>query len=401
MVLAPSPDHHHRLINIIILSTFFFLTTLVGSVRSLSSSPPPTSFGALLLEQSHDGFIASIATDASNGIRTREWEYWCDSCVCGFNKRKSYNEHLSGKRHAAVAHAEEAIWKAYIVSGPAYYDYSVTRNEATRAWSLSIFMDGLQARSRSSVRSVLSAKVATGGGQIDPSLKLNDLPPSKIASLWRMLYTSDVPHLAEMVSVLPPQYVRVKELLESIEVFWQIQTLMKRSKVNKPKQLQHIYDVGCGHGLVGMMCAATFPNITVHGIDRVPRESYLAQQQAFRSVGVPLKNLKFEVGDLSTLENIHDDTAANDNSLLLCVHGCKKLTHESIELAIRNKWAWLSLPCCLQTENHFEDLSFKKVDDQTRFLMLCGAIASKYDADSISSIDSRVSARGIVIASSL
>lgn len=267
-------------------------------------------------------------------------------------------------------------------------------------------MNGLPARSRSSIKFTInrSNEKNAKGGQLDPSLRLCHLSPIKRAALWRYLTTSssNLAELAHMVAALPPRYVRVKELLESIETFAHIERLMKRSTVHgeKPRKLSHIYDVGCGHGLVGMLCAAAFPHISVHAIDRVPRDSFQAQRLAFQSAGVALDNLTFETGDLDSLRGRQQDDN-NDASLLLCVHGCKSLTHESIELAKASQWAWLVLPCCLQSENHLSSTTtLSKVPDGTRFAMLCGAMTAKYEPETVSLIDARITARGIVLASS-
>jgi hypothetical protein len=83
------------------------------------------------------------------------------------------------------------------------------------------------------------------------------------------------------------------------------------------------------------------------------------------------------------------------------VHGCKELTHESIELAKEKNWAWLSVPCCLQANDHLdENTSLKIKSDHTRYAMLCGAIAANYHPETVSTIDSRITGRGIVLASS-
>jgi hypothetical protein len=324
---------------------------------------------------------------------------WCDHCSCGFNKLKSYSEHTSGKRHGAVIAESESVWFAYKNSGNTFFDPSVSLKDATRAWSLDLFIDGLQARSRSSIKHVLVSGVSSG--QIDPTIMLCDLSPLKRAAIWRYLQTSRVPGLASMVDALPPRYVRVKELLESVETFTHVERLMKRSSVQgqKATKISHIYDVGCGHGLVAMICAATFPHITVHAIDLIPRESFQAQREAFISTGTNLSNLTFEAGDLSILRDQFDGYN-DEHSLLLCVHGCKSLTHDSIELAKKHNWAWLTLPCCLQAENHFGEKTSMKVSDATRFAMLCGAIAAKYDPEMVTAIDSRITGRGIILASS-
>ena len=256
------------------------------------------------------------------------------------------------------------------------------------------FFAKLKARSRSSIKSVLTNGINLG--QIDPNIRVQDLSPNKRAMIWRHLHASNI---ADMVNLLPPQYARVKEILESLEVFQHIKKLLRR---RGNMNYGNIYDVGCGHGLVGMLCAAAYPHIRVQCIDRVPRESFQAQRIAFEASGVSLDNLHFVTGDLAVLEeNVLHNAQNNSNSsssLLLCVHGCKSLTHESIELACSNNWSWLSLPCCLQAEHHLD--ASMKVNDDTRFGILCGAIAARYNADSIAEIDSRITGRGIVLTSS-
>jgi hypothetical protein len=401
--------------------------------------------------------------------------YWCEYCSCGFNKKKSYIEHVGGKRHKAVIVEGEIVWKEYLdghqgsdngsdnnnnnstsSTSSAFYDGSVTKMDVMKAWSLDLFMEGIQARSRSSKKkSVLSGMIGGmdssgrmipsssssgsgsgssignnlyggGGNQIDPSIRLCDLSPSKRGALFRYLHesSSGIAGLTDMVSFLPSRYVRVKELLESIEVYFHVVTMiLKRSteQGRKAKRLTRVYDIGCGHGLVGMLIAATYPNIVVHSIDLVPRDSFVAQCDAFRSTGTALNNLSFETGDLSLIrKNFNDQKRLQDSdndenndengshpqedtehTLILCVHGCKELTHESIELAKENKWAWLSVPCCLQANDHLdENTSLKIKSDHTRYAMLCGAIAANYHPETVSTIDSRITGRGIVLASS-
>mmetsp|Transcript_10876 Transcript_10876/g.16640 ORF Transcript_10876/g.16640 Transcript_10876/m.16640 type:complete len:393 (-) Transcript_10876:2332-3510(-) len=383
------------------VKTNFLIAWFFSPVYSFSKQQQrnAVSFGSLLRDNLISNSSNTDHTNTNKGYsekNTHGWQYWCDPCACGFNKLKSYSGHISGKRHKAVIAESESLWIDYLKSGPVFYDPSIEQNDVRRAWSLDLFMDGLQARSRSSIKRVLVTGVR--GGQLDPSLRLCDLSPQKRAALWRYLHTSGVPGLSSMVGALPPHYVRIKEVLESIEVFANVQRLMK-PKGKKAIKISHIYDIGCGHGLVAMLCAATFPHISVHAIDIEPRESFEAQREAFKSTGTILGNLTFEAGDLSILQD-RDDSCNDGHSLLMCVHGCKSLTHESIELAERKQWAWLSLPCCLQAENHLHEKTLLKLSDETRFAMLCGAITAKYEPQSVTTIDSRITARGIVLASS-
>lgn len=189
-----------------------------------------------------------------------------------------------------------ALWAEYASSGPAFYDSSVCRADATRAWSLDLFAGGLPASSRISTGHFLCGPAAMsplsssgwrplGAGQIDTRLHLYDLPPAKRAALWGYLRASGVPRLADFVGALSPHYVCVKELLESVEVF--------------------------------------HPSVEVRVIDVVPRDSFLAQREAFGAAGTDLSNLAFEEGDLSTLAQRAGFLDADDGgrSLLLCVEG--------------------------------------------------------------------------------
>jgi hypothetical protein len=383
----------HRLLILLIL-------LLVSSAASLSQQQQQqqqqhrnsVSFGSVLRDNNSPAFHNNNNKNNHDG----GWQYWCDSCACGFNKRKSHKEHLAGKRHAAVLEEQPNLWEDYHAnSGPAFFSDSVTRADATRAWSLDLFCDGLRARSRSSIQTFLvqGGGAAGGGagasGQMDPRLMVSDLSPPKRAALWQFL-RGVAPGLGAMVSVLPPHHLRVKELLESAEVFRHVQKLLKT------KRITTIYDVGCGHGLVGMLCATAFPGVRVHALDHTPRVSFDAQRDAFTSSGMALDNLTFEAGDLSAF---NDDNNDDEEGLLLCVHGCKSLTHESIELAARKGWAWLAVPCCLQSEHHLDGTSLK-LPDETRFAVLCGALALKHGAETVAYIDSRITARGIVLSSS-
>ena len=376
------------------------LFALVTSTDALSAPTKGTirvtSYGSLLdLDKPGVPISKNVVSDSIEiPLGGQKWR--CDVCACGFDKLKNYNQHLEGKRHKAVLDQADELWNAYKNSGPTFYDESVIREVVAAVWSLDAFMDGLQARSRSSIKRVLSSSASSASdiGQVDPNIRLENLAADKRAMLWRLLYTSN--NLAPMISALPSKYVRVKELLESLEVFQQIDKLLKRC----PQRVSHIYDVGCGHGLVGMLCAAAYPHITVQAIDRVPRESFQAQRRAFRSSSTAdLNNLHFVTGDLCVLKKL-DMGQESSQSLLICVHGCKSLTHESIELAEANQWAWLSLPCCLQAEHHLDTNTHLKVSDNVRFAMLCGAIAAKYKAETVAAIDRRITGRGIVLASS-
>jgi hypothetical protein len=389
------------MVHLPIVITLLFLVNLRSTTSLSNSQNRHLSYGSVLASNTGSDGIVNANANSKTSNKDHIWQYWCDTCACGFNKLKSYNEHVSGKRHNAVAEESERVWQDYNNTSNVFYDPAVSRADITRAWSLDLFVNGLPARSRSSLRKTVATTAADATGQLDPGLMVRDLSPIKRAALWRYLRDAG---LSDMVAVLPPQYARVKELLESVEAFSHVERLVKRSTQNKVKatRISHLYDVGCGHGLVGMLCAMAFPTIQVHALDREPRLSFCAQRDAFVSSGTALDNLTFQAGDLSDLVALgkHDDDDKFENdSLLLCVHGCKSLTHESIELAARNKWAWLVLPCCLQSEHHLETTVLKLPDD-IRFALLCGVLAAKHKAETVAYINPRITARGIVLSSS-
>ncbi len=398
-------------------STFSLSTTKAGSVVRENLRVGTNIRGS-------SGRSPIEPTARGTEIGSAQKGYWCEHCGVGFNKHKSYLEHLAGKRHKKVVAEGDLVWEEYstLCTESMFYDASVTQMDVARAWSLDSFMEGLRARGRSSkkkavtrlsmVGATASASTKTGnnlyaggGNQIDPRLRLGDLPPSKLGGLFRYLHetSSGIPCLPDMVEALPPIYVRIKELLESIEVYHQFRELiLKRSgKIGKnSKRISHVYDIGCGHGLVGMLIAASCPHIEVISIDMVPRESFVAQKEAFAAAGNPLTNLRFETGDLSFFDEKNFNEDANQHALILCVHGCKELTHESIEVARERDWPWLAIPCCLQAEDQLgKETALRIQSDHTRYSFLCGAIAAQHQPDIITTMDSRVTGRNIVMAS--
>lgn len=79
------------------------------------------SFGSLLTDN------IDANSEMLNGASRRthdvndvpKWQYWCDSCACGFNKMKSFKEHTSAKLHIAVVGESDNVWEEYLSSGPA------------------------------------------------------------------------------------------------------------------------------------------------------------------------------------------------------------------------------------------------------------------------------------------
>jgi hypothetical protein len=149
-----------------------------------------------------NGVAAGSIPQTDSGLESPPFRrgHWCEYCSVGFNKHKSYLEHVAGKRHKAVIAEGDLVWEEYLARGKdsVFWDASVTKMDVAKAWSLDAFAEGLRARGRSSKKKSVSriGMVGTndgllspplhyignngnigGGNQIDPTLRLSDLPP--------------------------------------------------------------------------------------------------------------------------------------------------------------------------------------------------------------------------------
>ena len=329
---------------------------------------------------------------------------------------KQYNEHAAGKKHRAAVDAADSYWTEFCASS--WFDEAEAaeagdelRIAATAAWSLDDFVEGLPRRSRSRASAAHPAKMLGGGtsdGCIDPHVTLSALSPLKRARLWR--YLRDLipsrPALPEAVARLEaaqPRFGRVKEILESCEAFLHAERAAlaaggeggEGGDGEEAAPTRPIFDVACGHGLVGALLAYRFPRRRIVAVDLERRPAFDAWVGALRGDGCDdadesaLSNLRFVQGDFASI-------SFDSPSLVLCVHGCNEVNRDAIEFARRSDAAWLVLPCCLRVALYMDALSVKLPDD-TRYALLCGAMAGEYDAELVESIDRRISPRAIVI----
>ena len=332
------------------------------------------------------------ATDTGGGAATEDaiqrHKYWCADCSRGFDRRKQQVEHEAGKRHAAAQIASDASWEAWQHS--AMFDADVPREAVAGAWSLELFLDGLPVRSRSrnGPRPATLSADSLDEGMISPSVTLSSLSAVKRARLWRYLrdLTSD-PQLPERVAGVDPRYVRVKELLESCE----IAALVERALRSRRGAPSTIYDVACGHGLVGLLLAHRLPATRVVSIDRKRRPAFDAWSAALDASA----NVQFRHGDFQELV---DGSSTDSDSLVLCVHGCNEVNRDAVRAAQAGGASWLVVPCCLQTSLYVPSAASVRLPDQMRYSLLCGAMAADFNATGVWSIDRRITPRCIVLA---
>ena len=391
---------------------------------------------------------------------------WCETCSRGFDARKSYVQHIAGRSHVLLLASAESFYDEFGKSS--WFDKAVPAASVTSAWSLDAFVEGLPRRSRSSRAPALGA---SPDGCIAPHVTLAGLSPEKRGMMWRYLREAllpECPLLPEVVAALEaaaPRFGRVKELLESVEVVKQASVQAATASV--------LVDVACGHGLVGLLLAFRYPHLSLVSIDRTRRPAFDCWLDAIRSVAAPssvaapnnvaapssvaaqssvarapdssgidhdrcsevglqaleapLSKVMFLEGDFQRLsleelmlvsgDEASSRSARSSNGLVLCVHGCKEVNGDAIELARKAAVGWLVVPCCLQLglcmgrERVIEKdageakakgapLTCHLPDDHQRYAFLCGAIASNYNASLVATLDRRITPRAIVLGGS-
>ena len=361
---------------------------------------------------------ASGGHDAGGVRETLGHKYWCDVCSRGFDRAKQQAEHEAGKRHLAAVEASEGYWLEYRASAwfePAETDEERLRTVVTGAWSLDAFVEGLPRRSRSRGSSSRPTQALGGGstdGIIDPHVTLSALSPFKRARLWR--YLRDLipshPALPEAVARLEasqPRFARVKELLESCEAFLLAERAALAAGAGEEDAARPIFDLACGHGLVGALLAYRFPRRPVLAVDIARRPAQAAWALALGEGGAPLPNLRFVHAGVASLAASMGEAGGeaggalggvaglDRRALVLAIHGCNEVNRQAIEMARRADAAWLVLPCCLQVSEYVD--TRVKLPDDVRYALLCGAMAAQFEAQLVESIDCRISKRAIVI----
>lgn len=386
--------------------------------------------------------------------------HYCSTCSLSFAKAKQLHQHLAGKRHAANEALAASLWTEYRQSS--WWDSSVPEEAVASAWSLDDFLAELPRRSRSSRPD--DALLGVGStGCLSPHLTLCSLPPAKRARLWRYLRElmpsrPALPEVFHELGVRHGRFARVKEILESCEVYRHAEAAVLAAEAaatgadaaSAAPPLTSVFDAACGHGLVGLLLAYRFPWLRLASCDLSRRPAYDAYLEAWEAAcgrageAAPrrtatggdgaaaertddahahdayastlsaasggdavdvtlgdgddakhgLANVRFVCGDFAAL----DGAGVDGGTLVLCVHGCNEANAQAVELARAAGAAWLVVPCCLQSAPYVDATSLHLPDD-VRYAFLCGAMARRFDAERVACLDRRVTARAIVLSS--
>lgn len=230
-----------------------------------------------------------------------------------------------------------------------------------------------------------------------------------------------------------------KEIIESVEAFKIIHAyvLSAEKTARNGRAYSKLFDLACGHGLVGVMFAYAFPTRTVRSFDWKCRRSFYAFAETFEAMRVArvearwsaesidwdaeeafsptsrfadksheapdaetvdggrelaLKNIKFTLGDLESASSIVDA-----DSFVIALHGCNDANKAAVEMASEKRAAWAIMPCCFKSTLYLPDCFIAKVADDTKYALLCGVMAQKYHAQVVKSIDAKITTRSLVL----
>jgi SAM-dependent methyltransferase len=391
-----------------------------------------------------EGEMMSALRRAQGHAERKSGKYVCVLCNCAFGKLKNFEQHVAGKQHSSNSAAIDDIWTSFktcadtwgAAGGVEALDREGGRMYVVNNETVTI-MDVVKAWNEQELM-LFPMRTGAAGRCMSPSTTFTDLPLYLKARLWK--YTSELmpyyPELPLIVSGMDPRLLRVKELFESFEAFKMIENFMVGAK--KWREIKSVFDVGCGHGLVGMLIAYRFPKMTVVGVDVAVRPAQTAWRLAFERKGQKLAHwdaalanyrlVKGGVEDLHDLSKLAprqgdadedeskdaqrfqvveskdlDSTGlvVNSTGLVVSVHGCNQVNSIAIETAIACEALWATLPCCVPDSLYLPSASIKLADDlgdNVRHIFMCGVMAERYDAQLVCEMAKAITNRGVMIA---
>lgn len=268
------------------------------------------------------------------------------------------------------------------------------------------------------------------------------------------------PELADAVRVVARvagRWTRVKELVESVEAFRNALAFLAEAETRGARTVRTVFDLACGHGLVGVLFAYAFPEREVRACDWTKRPAFEAYARVFGALSrreaegarfdfdawardLGARRVATDAGDATvssdarspgagararsdadvaagllrvldetlpgeTLGNVRfarGDLAAlepfaDERSFVLALHGCNESTRDALALARRAGALWCVMPCCVVKDLYMPECVVSNLDDATRYAFLCGALAHKYGASLVRAVDRRITNRPIML----
>ena len=283
---------------------------------------------------------------------------------------------------------------------------------ATMGWFASAASDGSAVDVETPWRATEFATFPMRARSMDPSATLASLSPHQRARFWRYLRDTYGAHYPEFAAIFHhldvhfPQYCRVKELFESFEASQLVAAqLLTAQRQGRP--IDAVYDLACGHGLVGLLLAYRFPRKRVVCVDLERRPAFDALAAASAAEGLPytgdgggggaspLSNVEYREGDLNDVVG-----ELTSSSCAVAVHACNDANRDVVAGARQRGALWAVMPCCIRAKGYLPLCSVEANDD-LRFTLLCGALANEYGAQLVRTVDPAITGRPIFIAGGL
>ncbi|GMI06484.1 hypothetical protein TrRE_jg2182 [Triparma retinervis] len=121
-----------------------------------------------------------------------------------------------------------------------------------------------------------------------------------------------------------PLSLRVKELFETVETFKQVESVVsKLRRLSGPDGVDNIFDMACGHGLLGVLLAHRFPSCEVSCVDLERRKA---------------------------------------------VHACNEANVSCLSIASKSSASYACMPCCIREGLY--GISCRHLDDDSRHALL-------------------------------
>ena len=183
-----------------------------------------------------------------------------------------------------------------------------------------------------------------------------------------------------------PKYLRVKELFETFEAYRRIgQAIYEQWREGN---VETIYDLACGHGLLGILLAWRFPALRVVCVDRERRPAFDHYLEIVREQAVPMENVEY-------IESDFNDVELGPRPYVICIHACNEGTRDAMDMAGAANACFAAMPCCIRDRLYLRRINH--LDDDKRYTAAVGVIAGRYGAYKITAIDERITNRNLII----
>lgn len=386
------------------------------TTKRTSSTPQTACLGcAVTADDSERGSKhdqSHIPQEIQDSLTITGHKYYCTLCAVGFAKQKNYHEHINGKKHLRVESERASAWEDFLADAPSWESCANEQADVDTAIVLDV---------HTSWRDSEFSDYPHGQSCMDPAFTLDTISPHLRARFWRYLRDSFGKHYPELASIFhhvslsSPRYLRVKELFETLEAFKIVSGIIVMAQdknhsnnigQEKGTTIDTIYDLACGHGLLGILLAYRFPTKKIICVDLEARDSFEAFRAAFNEMGdtykgqtTPLSNLEYREADLLSIQlELERNQGEPTTSFLIALHACNEANIEVVGMAKNAGAMWAVMPCCIRSKLYLNGAPVLDLDNNSRYNLLCGAFAEANDAQLVRGISRHITARPIVIA---